>query len=58
VHLGRSVKAVIVKPLTRKLWLACYSAEEARERNAQQRRYLRSAAWCFVLTLLAAVGAA
>ncbi|MDO9092706.1 MAG: hypothetical protein Q8R98_05100 [Rubrivivax sp.] len=40
------------------LWRLAYIAEDARERNAQQRRYLRSAAWCLVLALLALVGAA
>ena len=54
----KHAKAEIVEPLRRKLWLAGYSAEEARERNAQQRRYVRSAAWCLVLAVLAAVGAA
>ena len=52
------VKAVIVTPLAGKLWLAAYRAEEARERSAQQRRYLRSAAWSVVLALLGVVGQA
>ena len=52
------VKAAIVTPLARKLWLVAYRAEEARERSAQQRRYLQSAAWSVVLALLGVVGQA
>ena len=48
----------LIKAIGQKLWIAAYTAEEARERNAQQRSYMRSAAWCVVLALLAAVGAA
>jgi hypothetical protein len=44
-----------MEALSRRLWLAAYTAEAARERNAQRRRYVRSAAWCFVLALLAIV---
>ena len=47
-----------MKALSRKLWTVAYTAEGARERNAQQRRYVRSAAWCFVLALLGAMGQA
>ena len=52
------MRRALMETLGRRLWLAAYTAEAARERDAQQRRYMRSAAWCVVLALLAAVGAA
>lgn len=48
----------LMKALGRKLWLVACTAEEARARNAQQRKYMRSAAWCVVLALLGLMGEA
>jgi hypothetical protein len=48
----------LINAIRRKLWLAAYTAEAARERNAQRRRYMRSAAWSVVLALLSVVGEA
>lgn len=42
--------------LKHKRWVLAYDAEFARELNAQRGRYLRSAGWCIVLSLLAAMG--
>lgn len=52
------MRRALMVALGRKLWTAAYTAEESRERNAQERRYMRSAAWCVVLALLKAVGQA
>jgi len=49
------MRRAVVEALSRRLWLAAYTAEMARERNAQQLNYMRSAAWCVVLALLRAV---
>ena len=55
--LEATVRRAFTEALNRRLWAAAYVAEESRERNALQRRYVRSAAWCLVLALLAGVGA-
>lgn len=55
---GAIVRRAFTEALTRKLWAAAYVAEESRERNAAQRRYVRSATCCLELALFALVGAA
>jgi hypothetical protein len=51
-----TTRKAFVGALTSNLWVTAYVAEEARERNAYQRRYVRSAAWSLLLALLALTG--
>ena len=52
----RNVKADLLAAFSRRVWVLNYSLEEARQRCADRRQFLREACVCVVLALLRLAG--